>query len=258
MINSNEVNSIVCMDRVKIDQSMDTVCYIINYKNGTQKNVFANIPRYRKPRKSDEIVSFGNNFVNGFKVVKLNNNHYSYISELDNKLVSFEYDIAFDFNEYGLAMVGKAGSVTWINKDFEYLDSKGNISKENNDSWKNYNGWQAMFDFNDGVNPLSRMYCGKADYGRTVYVDANHSIKKFYQYDGDISKKVFRDSFYTGSDFNSNQYAIADNYILYSKGFCISKEDIIKLCLEEGFIDLLFDDAEFKYNTPGKTIQKRL
>ena len=68
------------------------------------------------------IIDSNENFVNGFKVVKTANGEYAYIRESDNSLLPFRYDIAFDFNEFGFAIVGKDGSVSWINKDFKYLN----------------------------------------------------------------------------------------------------------------------------------------
>ena len=258
MLITNKVKSIICTDAVKIDKSMDTVCYKIEYENGMKNYVFTSIPKYRKPYKSDKIIDEAGEYVNGFKVVKLANNHYSYIREKDGKLMPYEYDVAFDFNEYGLALVGKAGSISWINKDFNYLNNKVNMVSESKDSWKNFEGWQAAFNFSGGANPLSRLYCGSSNYGRNIYIDTNENIKHFYQYDGNISKDVFRCIFFTGTDFNENGYAVADNFILESSGFCISKEDLPKLSLDDGYIDLLFMDAKAKFQDEGKKLKKNL
>lgn len=256
MLIPETIKSIKCKNKVKVNQSMEVACYEIDCENGTKRNIFVNIPKYHKPYKTDRIVDSNNEFVNGFKVVKLANDCYSYVREEDNMLMPCFYDIAFDFNHYGLAIVGKAGSVSWINKDFDYLDSKGNTVSEKEDSWKDFNGWDALFNYSEGDIPLSRLFCGKEDYGRVVYVDKDINVKRFYQYDGEINKNVFRSEFFKGTDFNNNGYAIADNYILYKNGFCIAKEDIIKLCLEEGFIDLLFDDAIEKFENDKKLIKK--
>lgn len=259
MLIPETIKSIKCKNKVKVNQSMEVACYEIDCENGTKRNIFVNIPKYHKPYKTDRIVDSNNEFVNGFKVVKLANNCYSYVREEDNTLMPYFYDIAFDFNEYNLAMVGKAGSVSWINKDFNYLDSKGNIVSEKEDSWKNFDGWDALFNFYGKDNPLSRAYCGMEDYGRTVYIDKENKIKRFFQYDGSVNKNMFRTEFFTGENFNDSKYAIADNYILYENGFCISKEDIIKLCLNDGYIDFLFDDAEFKSNNDDiMRLQKKL
>ena len=247
------VNSIVCGDIVKIDQKTEAVCYKINSDNGVKTNVFAYLPKYNKKSTLSEIVMENDEFVNGFKVVKLANDSYSYIRESDNKLMPYQYDVAFNFNEYGFAMVGKDGSVSWINKDFKYLNYKGIMVEEENNNWNNFDGWQGINNFSNGDNPLSRVFCGKEEYGRTAYFTPNGDIKKFYQYNGNISNNLYRDVFFSGTDFNNSPYALADNYILDVNGFCILKEDIIKLSLKEGFIDFLFDDAKFNFEKLNNT-----
>ena len=55
------------------------------------------------------------------------------LSEKDNILLPYRYDIATDFNEYGFAMIGKNGKVSWIDKKFNYLNIEGKIEKEGNE-----------------------------------------------------------------------------------------------------------------------------
>lgn len=253
------VNSVECVNNVKIDANTQVACYKIDCDNGIERFVYSDCYKYYIPDKTREIVEENSEFVNGFKVVKLANNYYSYIRESDNKLMPYEYDVAFNFNEYGLAIVGRDGSVSWINKDFKYLDSKGNMIQERKDNWNTFEGWRVIHNFSNTLNPLSKLLQGDEDYGRVIYLDKDGKIKKFYQYDGSMSKKEFKSEFFNGEDFNKSGYAIADEYILYDKGYCILRSDIIKLCLEEGFIDFLFDDADFKYNKlEDKRLQKKL
>lgn len=253
------INSIVCTQKVKIDPSTDSVCYKIDFNNGIIRDIFVNKPKYNKPKKLS-IISLDNcEFINGYKVVKLVNGYYTYVREIDNMIMPYEFDIAFNFNEYGLAMVGKDASVSWINKDFKYVNSEGEL-KSCNDNEKEFDGWQGIFNFSNSDIPISRVYCGKEEYGKTVYLDSEGKIKKFYHYNGDIDKNIFTRDFYTGTDFTEKGYAKADNYILCENGSCISKDDIIKLGFEKCFIDFLFDEASYYLNEldKEKKLQKKL
>ena len=252
MLENRDVKCIICTDIVKVDSRESSVCYKIFNNDGTRKDIYAYVFKYHKPTNTKKIVDSNPEFVNGFKVVKLANDCYSYVSEVDNKLMPFQYDIAFDFNPYGYAMVGKEGTVSWINKNFEYLNSKGMMVSETKDTWKKFNGWQGVYNFSLGDHPLSKLFCGREEYGKTVYMDEFAEIKKFYQYDGNVSKVIYRDSFFTGTNFNDNAIALADEYILSASGFCIKNEDVVKLCLKRGYIDSLFDDAEYFYNKDNK------
>ena len=257
MLIPKNINSIICTEKVKIDPSTNAVCYKIDFNNGIKRNIFVNIPKYNKLKKTN-VISFDTcEFIHGFKVVKLENGYYSYVKELDNTLMPYEFDLAFNFNEYGLAMVCKDGMASWINKEFKYVNSKGELVPCQSSNQNEFEGWQAIFAFSNSDIPLSRVYCGKEEYGKTSYIDTEGKVKKFYQYDGDIKKDRFIKEFYTGTDFTEKGYAKADNYILCENGFCILKDDIVKLGFEKCFIDFLFDDASHYLKRLGNEIEKQ-
>ena len=92
------------------------ICYTINQNTPNETNIHI---------KSEKIIDDSNEFVNGFKVVQTENGEYAYVRESDNVLLPFRYDVAFDFNQYGFAIVGKDGSVSWIDTTFKYLNLEG-------------------------------------------------------------------------------------------------------------------------------------
>lgn len=116
----------------------------------------------------DTIKESSDEFVNGFKVVRLENGKYSYVRESDNQLVPFKYDFATDFNEYGMAMVAKGGYVTWINKYFE-LSVSGLLKMYEDRSDIPFTGWHSITEFSKGETPLSIMeFRNIKRYGRYV------------------------------------------------------------------------------------------
>ncbi len=179
-------------------------------------------PRFKTIKKESE------NFVNGFKVVLITNGEYAYIRESDNTLLPYRYDVATDFNEYGYAMVGKDGKVSWINKDFEYLNSEGKMVKEHinedpprgfvenvNDIYTPFNGWVRVQAFNNGKNPLSLLWNGTALIDRGYdyhFFGPDGKLKEFYKYDGEVDKEYKRKSFVLRKDFNEKGKALKKEY----------------------------------------------
>ena len=76
------------------------------------------------------------------------------IRGIDNYLLSYRYDIAFNFNDYGLAIVYKDGQLSWINSDFCYIDLMGQIVKIEYEFFADENNISA---FSKGDIPLSRL-----------------------------------------------------------------------------------------------------
>jgi hypothetical protein len=70
---------------------------------------------------------------NGFAVVQTSNGEFAYMEENTNKLLPYRYDVASQFNNHGFAIVGKANSVTFINRNFQYLSKNGTFVSENLD-----------------------------------------------------------------------------------------------------------------------------
>lgn len=159
----------------------------------------------------------------------------------------FRYDVAFDFNAFGFAIVGKDGSVSWIDRDFKYLNLQGEMVEEELDkNYAKFDGWQGISAFSKGNIPLSRVYDGRNTYGKIAYFGTDGKFKEFYRYDGKIDMDSYfsRSTFAGGSTFNEKGHAISDGDMLFAKGYYVSYEDLIKLSMEKGFIDSISADAE--------------
>ena len=219
--------------------------YTINKGEDTETNIYACLPKYYRPAKTNFIAEYNSPFKNGFKVVKMANEEYAYIRESDQTLMPFRYDIAFNFNEYGFAMVGKEGNVSWIDKNFNYLNSMGEMVRENlEEEFIRFDGWKGVKEFSKGDIPLSQVYDNKNTYGRMSYFGIDGKIKDFYQYNGQINYSFPKTTFMNGTSFDEKGYAKADNNILFAKGYYISYEDLIKICMEKGFIDNIGIDVD--------------
>lgn len=239
------INSIIHSCAILIDKDVRHICYEINEKEENSANIRVQLPKYSRPKKSDEIVDSNENFVNGFKVVKTANGEYGYVRESDNSLLPFRYDVAFDFNEFGFAIVGKDGSVSWIDKDFKYLNLQGEMVEEELDkNWAKFDGWQGISAFSKADIPLSRVYDGRNRYGQISYFGTDGKFKEFYRYNGEIDSYDSRTTFGNGSTFDEKGHAMAGGNMLFAKGYYVSFADLIKLSMENGFIDSISDDVE--------------
>lgn len=252
------INSIIRSCSIFINKGVRHIHYEINEEEETRTNIHVELPEYKRPKKSDEIVDSNDNFVNGFKVVKTANGEYAYVRESDNSLLPFRYDIAFDFNEFGFAIVGKDGSVSWIDKDFKYLNLQGEmVEEELDDSWTKFDGWQGISAFSKGDIPLSRVYDGRNTYSRISYFGTDGKLKEFYRYDGKIDNYFSTFTFKSGQTFDEKGHAIADDYILFAKGYYVSYKDFIKLSIEKGFIDSISADVEKCFDKEtGRVLKK--
>lgn len=229
-----------------VDKGTERYAYILN--EGTDKEVRVNVllPYYSRPNISFDIIDDSRGFVNGFKVVQLDNKEYAYVKEEGNTLLPFRYDVATDFNEYGYAMVGKDGKVSWIDKNFKYLNSKYEMVNE--DSSK-FNGFLSVSDFSKGEHPLSKVCSCSSDWDKkTSYFGVDGKIIEFSRYDGEIIRD--RDSIknfsYYSEDFNDKGYATANNdwLILLSSGYYLYTKDLIRICEEKGFLDTISSRVE--------------
>lgn len=222
------------------------ICYTINENTPNETNIHVELQsEWYRPKKSEKIIDDSNEFVNGFKVVQTANGEYAYVRESDNVLLPFRYDIAFDFNQYGFAIVGKDGSVSWIDTTFKYLNLEGEFVEEQLDkSYSIFSGWQGISEFSDGSIPLSRVYDGRNSYGKIAYLGIDGKFKKFYKYDGKIHEHWSDTIFNNGTEFNENGYATADGKMLFARGYYCSYADLIKICEEKGFITSISEDAE--------------
>ena len=240
-----------------VDKGTERYAYILN--EGTDKEVRVNVllPYYSRPDISFDIIDDSRDFVNGFKLVQTANMEYAYVKEEGNTLLPFRYDVATDFNEYGYAMVGKDGKVSWIDKNFKYLNSKYEMVNE--DSSK-FNGFLSVSDFSKGEHPLSKVCSCSYDWNKkTSYFGVDGKIIEFSRYDGEIirdSNSIKNFSYYS-EDFNDKGYATANNdwLILLSSGYYLYTKDLIRICEEKGFLDTISSRVEKQEEAYNKFIR---
>ncbi len=235
--------------------------YVIEYEGDRTKIVSINLPLSGRPVKTDEIsfesTFINKSFVNGFKVVKTKNGEYGYIREEDNCLLPYRFDVALDFNEHGLAMVGKHGYVTWINKNFEYLDSRGQMTMEQEGF--PFRAWDKINAFSKGENPLSLVVKRFYDIYTYCYMDTFGKFKSFVEVGYNKELKINSlplTAFPTGTSFNEQGYATSENLILSSKGYMVDWKDLLKMCADNGYLDLLFDAIDKKVQDQGRTLKR--
>ena len=240
-----------------VDKGTERYAYILNEGTDKEFHLTVLLPYSSRPDISFDIIDDSREFVNGFKLVQTANMEYAYVKEEDSTLLPFRYDIATDFNEYGYAMVGKDGKVSWIDKNFKYLNSKYEMVKE--DSSK-FNGFLSVSDFSKGEHPLSKVCsCGYDWNMKTSYFGVDGKIKKFARYDGEIIRdgdSIKKFSYYS-EDFNDKGYATANNdwLILLSSGYYLYTKDIIRICEEKGFLDTISSRVEKQEEAYNKFIR---
>ena len=204
-------------------------------------------------------------FSNGFRIIRMEDGKFGYIREEDNFLMPYRYDIASDFNEYGFAMIGKNGYVSWINKDFKYyvtnsykLPAIFNFVTEDF-SYKDtkFNSNISRVDqFSIGNNPLSRISLkgntitkntlqnSEVRNNLTVYMDTNGKIKDFINFED--RSKISRSVFTNGNNFNKHGYTYADDnsHILFDSGYYLGLEDVVNLAKKHGLLDEMLQEEK--------------
>lgn len=258
----NRFNSISCRPNIIVREDLKReIHYILNEESKAPIDFIVKLPYYSRPEISYEIINCSDKYRNGFKVVETANGEYAYVRESDGKLLPYRYDIASDFNKYGFAMVGKDGSVTWINKNFQYLSYFGNMVEEQLDDenykYRKLEGFEKVYKFSKGSNPLSRVYEGRKTRGITSYFGTDGKIKKFYEYNGKLSKSLFSICFYDNVDFGKNNYIINGDKILFSEGYYCPASYIINLYMQNGTLESLVEDVHNHVNkAPTKKLKK--
>lgn len=248
------IKTLECFLSVLLYEDKRNITYTIDDKYASKCHYTVVVPRYWRPDRSDEIVEQNKDFSNGFKLVKTSNGEFGYVREFDGILMPYRYDIAFDFNEYGLAMVGKDGNVSWIDKDFNYINREGEKEKEEIyskgfDSYgNNFKAWQRLEQFSKGEIPIAKLYDGRNTYATIRYIDTNGNIKKFYKFDGKIDKKDISSFFRSGTSFDKKGVAKADGSYLFARGYYIAYDDILEMAISRGFVNELSKEAEQALN----------
>lgn len=193
------------------------------------------MPLNKRPEKSSEIVEESENFVNGFKVVKISNGEYAYVRESDNLLLPYRYDVVSNFNDYGFAVVGRDGYVSWIDKNFNYFSRNGEMIIDITDDYYYHGlvGWDKLSNFSSGNIPLSRLY-----YIASSYFGIDKKRKEFRVFDENMREIGKEKSFVDDQPiFNEKGYAVGKNIVLFDNGVCISKDNFINFAIENCSID---------------------
>lgn len=234
--------------------------YIVDNDLKTQWKYTAVAPSYWRPKRSDEIVEQNEKFVNGFKLVKTANEEFGYVRESDGELLPYRYDIAFDFNENGLAMVGKDGYVSWIDIEFKYINLEGKKVKENLDYRSgDFKGWQEIEQFSKGEKPIAKLYYGRDTYAKVRYIDANGNLMSFRKFDGKIHNNITSSLFECGTSFDKDGVAKADGSYLFARGYYITYKDVREIATSIGLINMISNEAEKLLDEEeGKTLKKTL
>ena len=214
-----EIHTIRAYTSINKKNFHKNISYLINYGDTNELEILVKVNPLKKSY-SSQIIDESSSFQNGFKVVKMANKEYAYFSLKENKLLPYRYDFASDFNDYGLAIIGKDGRVSWINQNFEYLNFLGLMAK---DPLAKYllDGYNIVYNFKGQTNPLAKLvFINKNGEHIITYLEPNQKIKTFYLEDGTMPKRKFSN----GTEFN-NDYALADGNLLHASGYYTNLEE---------------------------------
>ncbi len=205
--------------------------YIIN--DGEETTETLEIPSTFKKhftQMSQDIINSTKDFVNGYKVVETANHEYAFLS-LDGTILPMRFDIASNFNDFGLAMVGKNGSVSWLTKDFQYLSLDGTLKDYEPETFK---GFRSVSSFSLTSNPLSLIKITQNhDKPECFYLKPDLSIQEFTYFDGTNFKDTT--SYFKLLNLNAEPtfkregYTIINNLILFPNGYYCSMEDFLNI-----------------------------
>ena len=254
------IKTLGCYCSIFLYEDKRRITYTIDEDYKTKCHYTAVVPRYWRPKRSDEIVEQNKNFVNGFKLVRTSNGEFGYIKESDNELLPYRYDIAFDFNEHGLAMVGKDGDVSWIDKDFNYINLEGEKVQEDLDyKYGDFKAWQTIEQFSKGEKPIAKLYYGRDTYAKIRYIDASGNLMSFCKFDGKIHDDQTYSLFGDGTSFDKKGVAKADGSYLFARGYYITYRDLRKIAVSRGLLSTLSKEAEQALDKKeGKKLRKVL
>ena len=240
--------------------------YTIIDKNNNSKTIELRYPMYimytEYIRKGGIIIDTENKPAYGFKLVKNSYNQSMFMRVSDNAVIPYIFDIATNFNIYGLALVAKDGKIAWIDREFMYYDVEG--TKKELCEEHRMDGWWSVSSFTGGITKLSRCIAD-LEQGYTSFVDTFLNIKEFRKYDGEKLSDQSMDRF-SGllTDFDKTGYArrvknseeCQEELILSSEGYYMTEEtllkeairgrekSIIQTALDEGIIDTISDKVK--------------
>ena len=255
-----DIKEIVCVSTKEIN---DFIIYNYRIGDDTYKTIVNK--EYNNIRSTEiDIDRKTDEFVNGYKVVKTNTGGYSYRREIDNLLLGCRFDVATDFNEHGLAMVARDGKVTWMNKNYELLNIKGEFVPykdviDNPDEF----GFQGVSSFSKGEEALSRVVDRNAKIlskkNSTVtfgfaYVNPDGKYKNFYEYDGENLSSYGTVNFEKGFgvDFDDNGCAFGPSYIIFATGGYVSTNHLREIAKKDFFVNAIGNKISEAYKEEGK------
>ena len=262
--NEKDIKEIVC---VGIDEMKDFIIYKYKVGNDIYKTIVNK--EYNNLRSTEiDIHNQKDDFVNGYKVVKTNTGGYSFRREIDNLLLSCRFDIATNFNEYGLAMVARDGRVTWMNKNYELLNIEGEFRPykdviDNPDEF----GFQGVSSFSNGKEVLSRV----VDRNRKIlskenstinfgfaYVKPDGKYKDFFEYDGESLSSYGTVNFEKGYgvDFDDNGCAFGPSYIIFATGGYVSTDKLRDIAKKDFFVNVLGNRVAEAYEEEKRLVYK--
>ena len=223
-------------------KSTRMVVYRTNDENSETKKLALNYPvglTYSEyVMKGGQIIDAKKKPAYGFKLVKNQHDQYMYMRTSDNVVIPCIFDVATNFNRYGLAMVAKDGQITWINKDFQYINNTGLLIQLTDGHVIN-DGWSSISDFTTGEVKLSK--CKSAN-NKVSFIDTDLARKKFKLYDGKELKEQTETSF-LGFVTNFNEQGYAErlasktpfecNYlVISSEGYYMEEETLLEKAIE--------------------------
>lgn len=191
-------------------------------------------------------------FVHGFKLGINSHGQYLFIREEDGAVMPYVFDFATDFNELGFAMVGKNSEVSWIDRNFNYVDGKGTKWEVDSKRLYSFSGWKSVSAFSEGDIPLSK--CCDKD-GKVAYMGTDGQLKTFSNYSG---KSLYANTFFTSDsdDFDQLGHAIADKSscpkVLFAAGKYMLQSDLVKEAVATGMVDEIAKGKEANRLVLGK------
>ncbi len=217
------------MRQYLINANRDTGMYDANIMIDNNTNI----------NKSEEIARISDDVVNGYRLFIDEAGFYGYIKEDDLEILPYRFDLATNFNEYGLAIVAYSGTVSWINKDFKIFSSDEECFIDIEDN-SYILGFKEVYNFSGNKNPLSKIVTFDDD---IFYLNTEGKIQKFkYKYDDGKTSSWDRE-YFNDTDFRNFE----------ESGYMISKDGKIVLS-EDGYI---YTGEEIKNILNNKKLRKR-
>lgn len=232
-------------------------CYIINKGGEDETRIEVSISPLNHFFTSKKVVDSSHSFIEGLKLVKMADGKYAYVQELNGQLLPYRYDIATDFNEYGFALVGKHGCVSWIDTSFHILNASGEMVEQKEEHGEIIDGFEEITEFSSGAIPLSKVVdCRHIYYGSVSYFGMDGKLKEFVQYNGAENHSLSYLSFKNGTRFDKRGIAISEDKILFAQGYYCLLKDVINLYRHAAFMRQLSEDMKVSESTLHQYIRK--